>query len=560
MSVLAIASMPWIHALGWALLHFLWQGLAIGALYAALRHCFGSPAARHAFGLGCLIAMLACAVLTFCLAWPAVVAPDDLVGTAVATVSTASATGDSILDRFARVEHLLPVGVAIWFAGVCVIALRSLRQWRCLAAVSARALALSPEWQQKLDILRERFGVLRPVRLLASVEVAAPMLVGCLKPVILFPASLICGFPPEQIEWILAHELAHVRRRDYLVNLAQIVVETLLFYHPVVHWISADVRQQREQCCDDLALRIGGGERLAYARSLAQLEEWLQGQPNPRAEFATPAVAAAGGVLFARIHRIVEPLDGQRLKTVREGGLSAPVLVAATGLLLALLRLNSVALEAASTAFVRASASTAELLAAATVRLRVETMLPIGPMPRIELASSTATPVREAPVSPQSTGEEAVVSAKMAVIDLPIRTSPLIVAINRPAMTRAAFDSPDVAASADAATSSPAPISAPQPAYPSDALDRGISGSVVLDFRIDDGGHVRDIRVRTAHPQGTFEQSAIAALKQWRFPAATATNAQFTRNFSFVAASVPACQEITGSHICRRSGPESVAN
>ena len=193
----------------------------------------------------------------------------------------------------------------------------------------------------RLIELRQRFGILRPVRLLASFAVATPTLIGWLKPTILLPASLLSGFSPEQIELILAHELAHVRRYDYIANLVQVIVETLLFYHPVVHWICADVRQQREQCCDDLVLGVGGGERLAYARTLADLEEWMQGESR-HGFGATPALAASGGVLLERVRRIVDPRPAQSPGLLsRDNGMTLPALVAGAGLLLALLRLHA---------------------------------------------------------------------------------------------------------------------------------------------------------------------------------------------------------------------------
>ena len=126
------------------------------------------------------------------------------------------------------------------------------------------------------------------------------MLIGLIKPVILLPLSMLSGFSPHQIELIIAHELGHVRRWDYLANLVQVVIETVLFYHPVVHWISRDVRNARENCCDDLVLNLAKGNPIAYARALADLEELRHDL-----DVVAPALAASGGVLLARIRRIV---------------------------------------------------------------------------------------------------------------------------------------------------------------------------------------------------------------------------------------------------------------
>jgi beta-lactamase regulating signal transducer with metallopeptidase domain len=137
----------------------------------------------------------------------------------------------------------------------------------------------------------------RVVQVFESTAIAVPMMVGWLKPVVLLPAAALSGLTSDQIEALLAHELAHVRRHDYLVNLLQAAVETLLFYHPAVWWVSRHVRQEREHCCDDLAIAVCG-DRAAYAAALADL-----------AAMTTPrfALAASDGSLLARVKRILGP-------------------------------------------------------------------------------------------------------------------------------------------------------------------------------------------------------------------------------------------------------------
>jgi GWxTD domain-containing protein len=127
--------------------------------------------------------------------------------------------------------------------------------------------------------------------------------VGFLRPVILVPAGLFTGLAPEQLEYILLHELAHIRRNDYLVNLLQTAVEGLLFYHPAVWWISGVVRAEREHCCDDLAAEQG--DAAAYAEALAGLEQF-------RHTAQAAVVAATGGNLMKRIQRLLYPSDRPR--------------------------------------------------------------------------------------------------------------------------------------------------------------------------------------------------------------------------------------------------------
>src|SRR5690606_32608654 len=156
------------------------------------------------------------------------------------------------------------------------------------------AAPLDRAFDAMLAMLRQRFGIVRSIRVLVSRHIDTPTLIGWVKPVILLPASVALGFPREQIELILAHELGHLRRYDHLVNPAQAVVETLFFYHPVVHWISRDIRNERELCCDALVLRLANGEPREYARTLAALEE-LRQLPSAL------ALAANGGELLERV-------------------------------------------------------------------------------------------------------------------------------------------------------------------------------------------------------------------------------------------------------------------
>src|SRR5262249_15029310 len=134
-------------------------------------------------------------------------------------------------------------------------------------------------------------------RLLVSSDTDSPSVTGWLRPIILLPLSAIAGLTPDQLEAVLAHELAHIRRHDYLVNLLQMAAETVLFYHPAVWWISARIRHERDLCCDDLAVRACGGA-LCYARALTALEKMRAGHP-------ALALGSTDGPLFLRIRRLI---------------------------------------------------------------------------------------------------------------------------------------------------------------------------------------------------------------------------------------------------------------
>jgi uncharacterized protein involved in exopolysaccharide biosynthesis len=188
-------------------------------------------------------------------------------------------------------------------------------------------------WLEIVDDLRLRLGISRPVRLFKSALVEVPTVIGWMRPVILLPASALTGLTPEQLEAILAHELAHVRRVDYLVNACQCVLETLMFYHPAVWWISRCIREEREQCCDDLVVQVCTN-RLAYARALAVLAESGHGLQEL-------AFAASGAPLLARIRRLVGaggetgPATGREMAGLTLLAASLPLILAGVWLILA---------------------------------------------------------------------------------------------------------------------------------------------------------------------------------------------------------------------------------
>ena len=177
-------------------------------------------------------------------------------------------------------------------------------------------------WAESLARLKDRLRIDRPVRLLGSIRLQVPVVVGWLRPVILLPVTALTGLPSDQLEAILAHELAHIRRYDYLVNLVQSVVETLLFYHPAAWWISGRVRAEREHCCDDWAVEVCG-DRLTYARALAAIEEqrtagWLL------------APSARDGSLLDRVRRLLGVAPAQERPA---SGLAGTLALAAVALL-----------------------------------------------------------------------------------------------------------------------------------------------------------------------------------------------------------------------------------
>jgi beta-lactamase regulating signal transducer with metallopeptidase domain len=195
-------------------------------------------------------------------------------------------------------EEMLPFVVWSWLAGVTFLLARfGGGCWRVHRLRVASLGAAASQWQLPGERLAARVRIDRAFRVVESGLVDAPTVIGWMRPVILLPIAALTNLSPVQIEAILAHELAHIRRRDYAVNLLQTVAETLLFYHPGVWWVSARVREEREHCCDEVAVEVCG-EPEAYATALAELASWQNRE-------TALAVAATDGSLLSRVRRIL---------------------------------------------------------------------------------------------------------------------------------------------------------------------------------------------------------------------------------------------------------------
>ncbi len=309
-----LSSQPWVERLGWTLVHFLWQGLAITVLYADARRAMTRASANARYLLACaaLAAMMAAPVATWVAMRPSPAPPQ--VAQRLRRELRRGAVGATLPDA-ARIAipgthsaEVLPWVVAAWLAGVTVFWMRLASNWMLAARMRSRFVRGAPaEWQRLLGRLGARIGLVRPVRLLVSSMVDAPAVIGWLRPMVLVPVGMLAGLAPEQVEMLLLHELAHIRRHDYLVNILQSVAEALLFYNPAVWWVSGHIRAERELCCDDVAVSANG-DVLTYARALAELEAC-------RPVRVRTALAANGGSLADRIARLL----GQTRPAARTG-------------------------------------------------------------------------------------------------------------------------------------------------------------------------------------------------------------------------------------------------
>jgi len=314
-------TMPVVEALGWTLIHFIWQGAVVALVVAIAKRALKRRPANLRYLIACLgmLAMLALPLVTF-LALRYYSPPPDVatlephqllepsrpeslrVDLADYLVSGGDLIGSNASspasDRRGRFSQLAPWLTSLWLAGVVLLSLRMLGGWLYARRLKTHLIGpLSEEWQFRFAQLCRNIRVLRPVRILQSALVHVPTVIGWMRPVVLIPASALVGLTPSQLEAVVAHELAHIRRYDYLVNLLQTAVEIILFYHPATWWLSREIRQEREHCCDDVAVEVCG-DALVYARALTEIEVLRNISPQL-------AMAADGGSLLSRIQRIL---------------------------------------------------------------------------------------------------------------------------------------------------------------------------------------------------------------------------------------------------------------
>lgn len=330
-----------LQSLGWALVHFLWQGTALAALAGATMALFRRASTRYVIGICTLSLMLAAPVATFFLLerpasagpatfsatvdriWPVAKrttarAWHGITSSADSSSTFSGATFSSLPDR-----NIFPWMIEAWLTGIALLSLRTAigffllenKRRRQSTSVSGRLLTVCLALQRRL-------GLSRAVRFCECQWLQAPAVIGWFRPVVLLPITTLTGLSPDQLESVIAHELAHIKRFDAFLNVFQICVETVLFYHPAVWWLNQRIRAEREHCCDDMAIALCGNA-VEYARALTLMEQW-RGAP-------ALLLAANGGPLSRRIVRLLrlEPV----LDTRRRIGLTGSVFCLGAALL-----------------------------------------------------------------------------------------------------------------------------------------------------------------------------------------------------------------------------------
>ncbi len=316
-----------VEALGWTLLHSLWQGAVVMLILALILGFTQGHSAhiRYGFSIAALILMILWSGTTFInyythstqaeaviYEYPEAkhsVSPDVPTAWVFSEASAFSGSVINIEVLRQKLESFMqtssPFIAAFWLFGSLLFFLKWLGGLMYIHRIRPRGIVSSSYgWQQKLNRLARRIGILKPIRLLESMRVHSPMVIGLLKPIILLPVGMLTGMTSEQIETILIHELAHIRRHDYFINLVQSILEVIYFYHPAYWWISAKIQQEREHCCDDIAVAVCG-DAMLYARALTEVQA-MQLQPAPGLALG---VGGRKNQLMGRIKRLLTPVQ-----------------------------------------------------------------------------------------------------------------------------------------------------------------------------------------------------------------------------------------------------------
>lgn len=528
----ALADSVVLAHIAWSLIHFLWQGALVGLVYLGVRRALrnATPQTRYLLALGTLLVLMLLPLCTFL--WLGGSHVDNTgarlaLPTQVLVMSAASAPLGLAVPPVQQAIPYLSWVVWFWLAGVACMGARACWGWTQAAKLRPVMISAPHPWQALLNALQEKMRMQRAIQLLASARVQAPLVIGWLKPVILIPPSAVIGLDWRQAEMILAHELAHIRRHDYLFNLLQIMVEALLFYHPVVHWISRDARNEREFCCDDAVMQTCG-DRLSYIKALAELAQHRL--------HASAALAASGGALWHRAYRIayrIEPIGRLPVWTALLALLAA---VSATALL--------VHPQRTAEHIVMHTSAVARPMAVAGAPVPVVRNLQVVALKDSALRV-VLPPTR---IAPSASGVQFAFASAIALSSQSV--TPLATALP---MQLAAVSVP-----AAPAITVVAPHPLPQPEYPYAALRDGLGGTVQVSFRVGASGQVADIRTQMISGPAILASTARAALENWQFQPVRINGKTVMPqvNLEFVFSADPDskaagnCSMVTGSHVC----------
>ncbi len=310
---------PAYYAIAWTVIHAIWQVALVVLLTAGCQAAIKNMTStmRYAIWVSSLALILGGSVATFMYYYnldPSLLLLDDATQISVAAASETdlktTLTVSGAQDPFTMGavvsyvnEHILFI-VMLWLVGMVIALIRLLGNIGYVEYLKSKFnFPVDPYWEELLQSLKTKMGIGKNVQLLESALVMSPMVIGHLKPVIFFPMGAINRLSAQEVEAILAHELAHIMRNDYIINLLVSCIESLYYFHPAMWWLTAQIRAEREHCCDDLAIRATG-QPIQYAQSLVAVQEMTMMAPRLAMQFAGKEKKSR---FFLRVNRLIRP-------------------------------------------------------------------------------------------------------------------------------------------------------------------------------------------------------------------------------------------------------------
>lgn len=269
-------------ALGWTLLHSLWQGVGLAVLYFGMSKFIKSAEVKYGLGIGAILIQFGLAIGTFAFVGDFTERSQTILKKVMFYVSNyKSPQNDTSIfnDIQLFLNTNLNLIVQIWLVGVSIFFIKLCFDMLAVNRLKTKGLKqVDLQTFNQFNALINSLKITKKIEIFESNQTQSPLVIGNLKPYILLPIGLTSGLTINELEAILAHEMAHIKRYDFLVNIFQSVIEIIFFFNPAIWWISAQVRQEREHCCDDFSVSITGNKML-LVNALARVESFRINQP-----------------------------------------------------------------------------------------------------------------------------------------------------------------------------------------------------------------------------------------------------------------------------------------
>lgn len=314
-----------VYAIGWTLVHSLWLISIIAMVSFALIKLFRKPSAKHNIALlGLTISLIGVVVTFFIILKSHHAVADTSNINNIPEALTLIGDNESAHTRLSeKISYLINSNITlivnIWLLGVLFFIIKSLGGYLYIERLKRTSrLSIPISLVTKFDVLKRKLNIRKNIEYLESSMIKVPMVVGHMKPLILLPMGLISGIPVNHLEAIIAHELGHIKRNDYLINIFKIIAELILFYHPLTWWFSRIIENERENCCDDISIQLTGNA-IEYAKALSNLQEIVNNKLLP-----APTLFRNKESLYERISRI---LIQKTMKSTIKERIIVPVLL-----------------------------------------------------------------------------------------------------------------------------------------------------------------------------------------------------------------------------------------